>query len=157
MVPADLEAAARIVAACTDGNVQHQLELLERRLEGDAPGSALLVAELGSKVVGFGRVAYFEPAVDAPANAAPAGWYLLGVNVEPSYRRRGIGRALTVARLKIIEAQAPVAWFFTEATNQASIRLHTDLGFRENTSDFWFPTATFGRAGGILFSIRLRG
>ena len=152
----DLEAAAQIVAECTDGNVQHQLDLLERRLEGTTPDSALLVAETESRVVGVARAAYFEASAEAPTNAAPPGWYLLGVNVLPSYRRRGIGRALTVARLKLIQAHAPLAWYFTEATNEASIRLHAALGFRENTRDFWFPSATFGAGGGILFSARLR-
>jgi len=156
LVPADLEPAAEIVAVCTDGNVAHQLELLERRLERQAPDSALLVAEVDARIVGVSRVAYFEPAADAPANAAPSGWYLLGVNVDPACRRRGVGRALTVARLSFIAERASTAWFFTDASNEASIALHEALGFRPQTTDFWFPTATFGVGGGVLFSLHLR-
>ena len=153
---ADLEAAAKVIAACMDGDVERQLELLQGRLTRGID-SALLVAEVDSQVVGVGRVAYFEPAEDAPSNAAPSGWYLLGVNVDAGHRRRGIGKALTVARLKWIGERASVAWFFTDATNEPSIRLHEALGFRLNTRDFWFPTATFGKDGGLLFSLTLRG
>ena len=153
----DLNAAATIIALCGDGDVEHQLALLERRLTRRTDDDALLVAELEGIVVGVGRVAYFEPADGAPENAAPSGYYLLGVNVDPAHRRLGIGHALTEARLKWIRTRAPVAWFFTDATNEASIRLHEAFGFRQNSSDFWFPTATFGAAGGRLFSLALRG
>ena len=152
---ADLEVAARIIALCSDGNLERQLALLQGRFARGAPDSALLVAEVDSRVVGVGRVAHFEPAADAPRNAAPSGWYLLGVNVDPEYRRRGIGTALTVARLKWITERAKVAWFFTSASNVASIRLHEALGFRCHTLDFWFPTATFGDDQGMLFSLHL--
>ncbi len=152
-----MSAAATIIAVCGDGDFEHQLGLLERRLARRTADDALLVAELDGVVVGVGRVAYFEPADGAPKNAAPSGFYLLGVNVDPAHRRRGIGRALTEARLKWIRSRAPVAWFFTDASNEASIRLHEAFGFRENSSDFWFPTAAFGAAGGLLFSLALRG
>jgi ribosomal protein S18 acetylase RimI-like enzyme len=154
--PADLRAAASIIADCADGDADHQRGLLARRLARNAPDDALLVAQLGEPVVAVGRVTYFEPAEDSPQNAAPSGFYLLGVNVHPTYRRRGIGRALTQARLRWIEKRAPVAWFFTDATNEPSIRLHEALGFRRNTSDFWFPTAKFSEHGGLLFSLALR-
>jgi ribosomal protein S18 acetylase RimI-like enzyme len=153
---ADLQAAANIIAICADGDVAHQLGLLERRLARGKPDDALIAAELGGRIAGVARVSYFEPAEDAPANAAPSGYYLLGVNVDPRHRRRGVGKALTAARLGWIEKRAPVAWFFTGASNEASIRLHETFGFRRNTSDFWFPTVDFGASGGILFSLALR-
>ncbi|MES1175870.1 MAG: GNAT family N-acetyltransferase [Myxococcales bacterium] len=153
---ADLQAAAGIIAVCAEGDVAHQLALLERRLARGKPDDALIVAELCGELVGVGRVSYFEPAEEAPQNAAPSGYYLLGVNVAPQHRRRGVGRALTEARLDWIKKRAPVAWFFTAASNEASIRLHEGFGFRRNTSDFWFPTVDFGEAGGILFSLALR-
>jgi ribosomal protein S18 acetylase RimI-like enzyme len=151
----DLKVAATIIALCGDGDVEHQLGLLERRLARRTEDDALLVAELDEAVVGVGRVAYFEAADGAPENAAPSGYYLLGVNVDPAHRRRGIGHALTESRLKWIRSRAKVAWFFTDASNEASIRLHEAFGFRRNSSDFWFPTASFGAAGGILFSLAL--
>jgi ribosomal protein S18 acetylase RimI-like enzyme len=153
---ADLQAAASIIATCADGDVARQLGLLERRLAHGKSDDALFVAELGGLLAGVGRVSYFEPAEDAPNNAAPSGYYLLGVNVDPPHRRRGIGKALTKARLGWIEKRASVAWFFTGTANEASIRLHEAFGFRRNTSDFWFPTVDFGESGGILFSLALR-
>jgi ribosomal protein S18 acetylase RimI-like enzyme len=153
---ADLHAAAAVIAICADGDAQHQLELLQRRLARGKPDDVLIVAELAGQIAGVGRVSYFEPEEGAPGNAAPSGYYLLGVNVDPQYRRRGIGKALTQARLSWIARRAPVAWFFTGASNEASIRLHEAFGFRRNTSDFWFPTVTFGPDGGILFSLALR-
>ena len=151
----DLEPAASIIAQCLDGDVAPQLTLLERRFARGTTDSVLLVAELGRRVVGVARVAYFEPAPDAPKNAAPPGWYLLGVNVDPAYRRRGVGTALTLERLAIIMKHASVAWFFTDASNQASIALHEALGFKPQSRDFWFPTATFANDEGILFSLTL--
>ncbi len=153
---ADMHDAAAIIALCNDGDAAHQRQLLERLLARHQSDAALLVAELGEKIAGVGRVSYFEPPHDAPENAAPGGYYLLGVNVDPRYRRRGIGKALTEARLDFIARHAPVAWFFTDAENEASIRLHQALGFRRNTSDFWFPTAKFSSSGGLLFSLALR-
>lgn len=154
--PADLTAAANIIAICADGDFAHQLALLERRLARGRADDALIVAELDGRIAGVGRVSYFEPAEDAPANAAPSGYYLLGVNVDPQYRRRGVGKALTSARITWISKRAPVAWYFTSASNLESIRLHESFGFRRNTSDFWFPTVDFGTSGGVLFSLALR-
>jgi ribosomal protein S18 acetylase RimI-like enzyme len=153
---ADLSAAASIIALCSDGDVAHQLALLGRRLARGRTDDALIVAELAGRIAGVGRVSYFEPAEDAPPNAAPSGYYLLGVNVDPQQRRRGVGKALTAARIAWISKRAPVAWFFTGASNVASIRLHEAFGFRRNTSDFWFPTVDFGASGGVLFSLALR-
>ena len=152
----DLRDAAAIIALCNDGDAAQQHQLLERLLARQQADGALLIAELGGKIAGVGRVSYFEPPRDAPENAAPGGYYLLGVNVDPVHRRRGIGKALTEARLRFIARHAPVAWFFTDAENEPSIRLHQALGFRRNTSDFWFPTAKFSASGGLLFSLALR-
>lgn len=137
------------------GDVERQLTLLERRFTRGTSDSALLVAELEQKVVGVARVAYFEPGEDAPRNAAPPGWYLLGVNVAPAFRRRGIGTALTLERLEIVLRYASVAWFFTDASNRASIALHEALGFQPQSRDFWFPTVSFSNDQGILFSLCL--
>ena len=153
---ADVPAAAAIIAGCADGDAAHHAGLLERRLARRKADDVQLIAELSGQIAGVGRATYFEPAEDAPENAAPSGFYLLGVNVDPEQRRRGIGRALTQARLTWIARRAPVAWFFTDADNEASIRLHEAFGFRRNTGDFWFPTASFGPHGGLLFSLALR-
>jgi ribosomal protein S18 acetylase RimI-like enzyme len=117
----------------------------------------LLVAERQGEVVGFGRAVYSVPAADAPPNHAPSGWYLGGVVVTPSHRRRGIGHELTRRRLDwLIERGASEAWFVVNADNRASIDLHAALGVREVTRDFVQAGVTFsGRGEGILFRIEL--
>ena len=62
--------------------------------------AAVFVALLADRVVGYARIARQGPFVsEAPANAAPEGLYLIGIVVEPRWRRRGLGAALTIARL----------------------------------------------------------
>jgi ribosomal protein S18 acetylase RimI-like enzyme len=78
--------------------------------------------------------------------------------IDPAWRRRGLGRALTVARLEWLAERADVVWCFTGARNEASLALHEALGFREATRDFSFPGVTFqGGAGGVLLRLELRG
>ncbi|MEV4618902.1 GNAT family N-acetyltransferase [Asanoa sp. NPDC049573] len=116
----------------------------------------LHVAEDEGRIIGYGRSALYTPPADAPDNAAPAGWYLLGLVVDPAYRRRGVGRALTVARMASIFERAEAVWYFARARNQASLDLHTELGFVEVTRDFWFPELTFEGGVGVLARAELR-
>ena len=49
------------------------------------PEHQLFVAVTRGAIVGYGRAALFEPGPDAPADAAPRGFYLTGVFVlEPN-------------------------------------------------------------------------
>jgi ribosomal protein S18 acetylase RimI-like enzyme len=114
------------------------------------PQQLLHVAEDAGRIVGYARSTYWTPPADPPPNTAPPGWYLLGLVVTPEYRRRGVGRALTIARLDAIAARASEVWYFANARNQSSLDLHTDLGFAEVTRDFWFPGLTFDGGVGIL-------
>jgi len=47
-----------------------------------------------------------------------------------------------------------MAWYFTNARNEASLRLHRELGFREVTRDFSYPGVTFEGGVGILSSVQ---
>jgi ribosomal protein S18 acetylase RimI-like enzyme len=114
-------------------------------------GRLLLVAHAGSRLVGYSRARRFEPSEDAPDDIAPAGYYLLGLFVEPSLRRRGIAHALTEMRLAWIKQRATTAWFFTNARNTASIELHRQFGFVEITRAFSFPRVTFDGDVGIMY------
>lgn len=116
----------------------------------------LHVAQDAGRIVGYARSAEFAPPADAPANAAPAGWYLLGLVVDPAYRRRGIGRALTEARMAAIAERADAVWYFANARNRASLDLHSDLGFVEVTRDFWFPDLAFDGGVSVLARAPLR-
>jgi ribosomal protein S18 acetylase RimI-like enzyme len=121
------------------------------------PNVCLVVAVVDTEICGFGRAGRFEPPADAPTNSAPAGWYLLGVIVRDPWRRRGIGRRLTEARLAWLAERGAEAFYFVNARNRASIDLHEELGFLELTRDFSFPGATFDGGVGSLGRIDLGG
>jgi MYXO-CTERM domain-containing protein len=121
----------------------------ERDLEQNE--RCLFVATVGGVFAGYGRVARFEPPDDAPANVAPAGLYLLGALVARRFRRRGVGRALTQARMAWALERADTIWYFANARNEASLRMHEHLGFVEVTRDFWFPRVRFDGGVGVLF------
>jgi aminoglycoside 6'-N-acetyltransferase I len=112
----------------------------------------LLVAAVpGSETLaGYGRISRFDPPPDSPANVAPAGWYLGGLLVARAHRRRGIGAALTRARLDWIFARSGEAWYFSNARNDASLALHERLGFVEVTRDFVYPGVGFVGGVGVL-------
>jgi ribosomal protein S18 acetylase RimI-like enzyme len=119
------------------------------------PGTCLLVAEDDGQIAGYGRVRRFDPDPQGPANLAPSGYYLLGIVVHPAHRGRGIGDQLTLARMTWTAALAPEIWYFTNAANQASLRLHQRLGFHEVTRDFTYPGVTFTGGTGVLCRARL--
>jgi ribosomal protein S18 acetylase RimI-like enzyme len=143
----DLDACARLAAARNGGDTAAWTSRLHGQLAD--PHGALLVAEVDD-VVGYARVTWFGAPQGAPANAAPAGYYLMGVLVDPGWRRRGLGERLTVARLAWVWERAAECWFFANARNRASLDLHARLGFQEVTRDFWFPDVSFAGGEGVL-------
>ncbi|AQP51342.1 GNAT family N-acetyltransferase [Tessaracoccus flavescens] len=58
---------------------------------------------------------------------APAGHYLGGIVVDPAWRRRGVGTALTLARLDWVSQRAAAVYYFTNVRNAASLALHARL------------------------------
>jgi ribosomal protein S18 acetylase RimI-like enzyme len=121
----------------------------------------LLVARVGADVAGYGRVRFVTrqaqvSTVQGNGNSHPAGWYLMGVIVDPSVRRRGIGAALTRERLKWVAERADEAFYFASSLNRASIDLHHRFGFEEIGRGFQFPGARFSGGGtGVLFRLDL--
>lgn len=109
----------------------------------------VLVAVTQGEVVGVAKT-HLHP---DPEGSAPAGHYLGGVVVAPGFRRRGVGSALTRARLKWIWSRAPIAYYFTNEHNTASIRMHESLGFRlvARFSEIRGVTADDARSELILF------
>jgi ribosomal protein S18 acetylase RimI-like enzyme len=155
--PHDLTSIAEISAEREEKSVAECRDELERMQEGIRAGRAqLFVGDLAGTVIGFGKVAHFSPPVGAPAGTAPGGWYLAGVIVRPNQRRRGIGRALTLARLEWIATRSEKAYYFANEMNRASIDLHAAVGFTELTRDFRHPGAEFSGGRGILFECDLR-
>jgi ribosomal protein S18 acetylase RimI-like enzyme len=97
-----------------------------RVLDGD-PDRCVVVAVVGDTVVGAGKTHHQSDAV----GHAPAGYYLGGVSVHPDHRRRGIGYALTRARIDWIWRRADTVLYFTDDHNEVSIRMHAGFGFEE--------------------------
>ena len=151
--PRDATALGRISAERAGGVPAEYAARFERWIRGGADSEIALVlaAEVAEGLVGFGNVQHFVPPPDAPAHAAPAGWYLAGLVVDPAHRRRGIGKRLTEERLDWIARRARRAYYFSNARNLVSIELHRRLGFVERTRDFWHPSARFEGGVGILF------
>jgi ribosomal protein S18 acetylase RimI-like enzyme len=153
---AELDVAARLAASERGGAEEGWRERFAA--DRDDAGACFLVAVLGAgAVVGYGRARYVEPRPDAPARAAPAGYYLTGVLVAPGHRRAGAGEQLTRARMSWAAERAEEMWYFTNAGNRASLRLHEALGFAEVTRDFVFPGVTFKGGVGVLCRASLAG
>jgi GNAT superfamily N-acetyltransferase len=153
----DSEELGRISAARSGGDPRIAANSFKKLIARSArTGRALvLTAEWEGRVIGFGKCKYFTPRPDAPANVAPEGWYLTGLIVTPNVRRRGVGRALTEARLEWIASRSGSAYYFANALNRVSIELHGQLGFVETTRDFAFPGVVFEGGPGVLYRCEL--
>jgi GNAT superfamily N-acetyltransferase len=137
-VEGDVESCLRLAAAIGLGD-EGAWQMTLTRTVRDGVQRALFVAEAHSRVVGYGRVVYAEADPDTP-NAAPTGWYLLGLVVDQAWRRRGIGEALTRSRMAWVAQRARHLCYFTAAGNRASQELHRRLGFATMTGS-WVPPA----------------
>ena len=148
---AELDVAARLATGERGGAEEGWRERFAA--DRDDADACFLVAVQGGGagvVVGYARARYFQPRPDAPARTAPAGYYLTGVLVAPAHRRLGVGEQLTRARMSWAAERAGELWYFTNAGNRASLRLHEALGFQEVTRDFVFPGVTFTGGVGVL-------
>ena len=155
---AELDVAARLAASERGGSEEGWRERFAA--DRDDADACFLVAVQGGgagAVVGYGRARYFEPRPDAPAHVAPAGYYLTGVLVAPAHRRLGVGEQLTRARMGWAAERAESMWYFTNAGNRASLRLHEAMGFKEVTRDFVFPGVIFAGGVGVLCRASLAG
>jgi ribosomal protein S18 acetylase RimI-like enzyme len=110
--------------------------------------SHVVIAEEAGTVVGFGRVRHVDP--ERAGDEVPAGWYLMGLIVEPGSRRRGHGLALVRSRLEWIAQRSDEAWYVANAGNVASIALHDRAGFRLVRGIPAFPGIEFAGGRGVL-------
>lgn len=147
----DLPECGRLAAQREGGDAGTWAERLRCSL-GDR--GTLLVADRNGEVLGYGKATWLTPGADGGWNA-PDGWYLSGVVVDPRFRRRGLGRALTQARCAWVWERNETIYYVANSRNAASIDLHRELGFFEVARDFHLPGVTFSEPGeGVLFACR---
>jgi ribosomal protein S18 acetylase RimI-like enzyme len=132
----DVEACVRLVVAIGAGEAAPWRQTLSRTVR-DGRQRALFVAEANGQLVGYGRVVCVD-ADPKVAEAAPPGWYLLGLVVDEAWRRRGIGEALTRARMAWVSGRSNRLYCFTHRGNAASQALHERLGFTKLPGT-WIP------------------
>lgn len=143
----DLPFTAALAAGREGGELREWAAIHGRQFDDER--RVLLVAEHGGEVIAYAWLAWLTPVAEGGRNA-PDGWYLSGVFVAPEFRRRGIGRGLTQARIDWVLAREAAAHFVVSASNRASRILHAELGFEEVTDDFVVPGVVFGNQDGIL-------
>ena len=76
--------------------------------------------------------------------------------VAPEFRRRGIGRRLTQARIDWVLTRDAAAYYVVSASNRASRTLHAELGFVEISDDFVVPGVVFANDDGLLCRLTAR-
>jgi aminoglycoside 6'-N-acetyltransferase I len=128
----DLEAVTRLcVALWPEGTVAEHEEHAAAILSGSPPSTlplALIVAEIGSDVVGFIEVGLRSHA-DGCDTRCPVG-FIEGWYVDPFHRGRALGRALmTAAEAWARSHGARELASDTWADNEPSQRAHIALGF----------------------------
>ncbi len=70
--------------------------------------------------------------------------------MDARFRRRGIGHALTVARLRWLSERTTRVYYVANARNEASLALHARLGFEELARGPSFHGFTFEGGEGVL-------
>jgi ribosomal protein S18 acetylase RimI-like enzyme len=116
----------------------------------DATDRATFVAMIDGQLAGYSTVAWLAPGIGHPTSAAPDGWYLLGLVVDPDFRRRGVGHRLTTERLRWLHGRTDRVWYFVSNANQASIDLHTEFGFSLSAENVDFPGVSFTGTGQLF-------
>lgn len=146
----DLDALTGIALTAVTRNRDDWATVVDKSLDDE--DRILLVADVDGGIAAFGQAHFLSR---HPVDEAPAGFYLTGVTVVPEYRRRGLGRRLTVARLDWIRERADVAWYFASSANKSSIDLHLAFGFAEVLRARTIHGVTFSDGEGILFRAAL--
>ena len=148
-----------IELTCARHNLEPQVvrPRIENELAGIERGdpSCVFVAQIGHHLVGFGRARQLQHARDGLPLALPEGWYLTGVIVDPTWRRRGLGELLTAARLEWIARRTDAAYYVASRENRASIALHERFGFHEIARGFAYPRADLTADRSVAYELTL--
>ena len=120
--------AAAQMAESTSGRSVDDLQSIYGRDLTRTERAAQVGAFVNDELIGFGRIVLVEFEASL-AHQAPSGWYLLGVNVLPTHRRRGIATLLTKWRIDWLANRSDQLFYVAVPTNVESIRLHVAFGF----------------------------
>ena len=132
--PDDIEAIARIDEVYGIGSLETLIPRIVASFERIARGEERrynCIASVEGEVVGYGSCRFRAWSETHEGSGLPDGWYLSGLQVLPSHRRRGIGRALTEHRIKWLSERTDVVYYNADEVNGPSIHLHEALGFVE--------------------------
>lgn len=151
--PDDDLVLARLAQQHYGGDPERWRSQLRRSVE--RRDGCVFLAEHDGEVVGYGKAAPCAPR--GTEDAAPAGLYLTGVVVAPAWRRRGVGAALTVARLAWSRGRAEQVWAFTNARNTGSLAMHGRLGFVEAGRAASYLGEPFDGGVGVLLRAEVAG
>ena len=145
MSRASLDECVALAVQREGGDEDRWKASLERSINAD--DRTTFVALLEGHVAGYGTVGWFAPGPVVAEPAVPDGWYLLGLVVDPRFRRLGVGQQLTAARLDWLRTRADRAWYFVNSANRPSIDLHSRLGFQMIAINIEIPGITFTESG----------
>lgn len=153
----DADALGRLSAAREGGDAPAHSAVFMRAIKGEgmAHRPLILVAEMESDILGFGKARHLGEEHVAGAGASPEGWYLTGLVVDPRFRRRGVGLRLTAERLQWIAERSQFAYYLSNARNLVSIALHQRFGFIEVARGAELAGVSFVGGEGILFQVDL--
>lgn len=145
LAEADLDACVALAVQREGGDAARWRAAFERDLRtGDR---RTFVALVDGEVAGYATAGWFAPGAGEGGRGIPEGWYLLGLVVGPRFRRQGVGRQLTTARLAWLAGRTCRVRYFVSGANRASIDLHAGFGFRLAASAIEVPGVAFTDTG----------
>lgn len=127
--PSDLDACALLISNHVSGEFEEWRSRFEQDLAN--PRRLFLVATIDDSVVAYGHTTFHTRTSENKVNAGPGGYFLSGLLVSPGHRRQGLGTLLTSARIDELRQVTNVIYYRCEPDNQATIDMHSQLGFRE--------------------------
>jgi ribosomal protein S18 acetylase RimI-like enzyme len=80
----------------------------------------------------------------------PEGWYLRGVVVLPQFRRLGVARFLTEARLRWLNSRTSEVFCFLDSEEKATLSMYESLGFVPKSVDWRFTLPDMNNETGLL-------
>jgi ribosomal protein S18 acetylase RimI-like enzyme len=124
----DITACALLISNHVSGNLEDWQSRFEQDLAN--PRRHFLVATVDDSVEGYGHTTFHTGLSEDETKLSPTGYFLSGLMVSPAHRRKGLGQLLTIARIDELRQVTDLIYYRAEHDNQATIELHSRLGFK---------------------------